>query len=99
MSQLGEKPKGGVAVKQLFFTRKPDALYAITTGWLAPHVTIRNLNVPAESEVTLLGREGRLRHRMEGKDLVIDVPPLTPDQLPCQHAWTFKIPGAEWLPE
>ena len=99
MSQIGEKPKGDRAVKQLFFTQKPDALYAITTGWLAPQITIRNLKVPADSEVTMLGKQGRLRHRMEGKNLVIDVPPLTPDRLPCQHAWTFKIPGAEWLPE
>ncbi len=99
MSQIGEKPKGDMAVKQLFFTKKPDALYAITTGWLAPQITIRNLKVPADSEVTMLGKEGRLRHRMEGKNLVIDVPPLTPDRLPCQHAWTFKIPGAELLPE
>ncbi len=99
MSQIGEKPKGGVAVKQLFFTRKPDALYAITTGWLAPQITIRNLKVPADSEVTLLGVEGKLRHKMKGKDLVIEVPSLTPDKLPCQDAWTFKIPGAELLPE
>jgi alpha-L-fucosidase len=34
MEQIGQEPKKGVASKQLFFTKKPDALYAITTGWL-----------------------------------------------------------------
>jgi alpha-L-fucosidase len=33
MEQIGHQPKNGVAVKQVFFTRKPDALYAITPGW------------------------------------------------------------------
>ena len=33
MAQVGQSPKGGKAVKQVFFTRKPDALYAITAGW------------------------------------------------------------------
>jgi len=32
MEQIGPQAKDGRAVKQFFFTKKPDALYAITTG-------------------------------------------------------------------
>jgi hypothetical protein len=31
---------------------------------------------------------------MQDGQLVIDVPQLTIDQLPCEHMWVFKIPGA-----
>ncbi len=99
MEQIGQAPKSGVAAKQLFFTKKPDALYAITTGWLAQQITVRNIKTQATTEVTMLGLEGHLKCRTEGKNLVIEVPPLTPDRLPCLHAWAFKITGAELLPE
>ena len=99
MNQIGEKPKDGKAAKQLFFTKKPDALYAITSGWLAPQIVIRNVSVPANCQVNLLGREGSLKTAVRGKDLVIDVPVMEPDQLPCQYCYSFKIPGARFLTE
>ena len=99
MEQIGQKPKDGVAVKQFFFTKQPGALYAITSGWLAPQLTIRNIKLPAKAEVTMLGVEGKLKYRVKGKNLVIELPKLAPDQLPCLHAWSFKITGAELLPE
>jgi alpha-L-fucosidase len=99
MDQIGDKPKQGRAAKQLFFTRRPDALYAITTGWLAPQITVHNVKLPAGAEVTMLGLKGKLSIRVAGKDLVITVPPLQPNELPCRHAYAFKLPGAELLPE
>src|SRR5579872_6603757 len=99
MNQIGENPKDGKASKQLFFTKTPDALYAITTGWLAPQIKIRNISVPSDCRVTLLGREGILKATASGKDLIIEVPFLEPDQLPCLYSYSFKIPGARFLPE
>ena len=98
MQQIGRQSKDGKAVKQLFFTKKPEALYAITTGWLAPQVTIRNVKVPAKAQVTLLGVEGELKYKVRGKDVIVTVPTLTSDQLPCLYAYTFKIPGGVLLP-
>src|SRR5262249_9745332 len=74
MNQIGEQPKEGRAKKQLFFTKKPDALYAITTGWLAPQITIRNVSVPTGCQVAMLGREETVKYVVRGNDLVIDVP-------------------------
>ncbi|HWH71958.1 MAG TPA: alpha-L-fucosidase, partial [Candidatus Sulfotelmatobacter sp.] len=99
MEQIGQQPKQGKAVKQFFFTKKPEAIYAITTGWLAPQVTLHNIKAPAKAPVTLLGVEGNLKYKVKGKDLVITVPQLMPQQLPCRYCYTFKIPGAEFLPE
>jgi alpha-L-fucosidase len=99
MDQIGVQPVQGKAVKQLFFTKKEGAIYAITSGWLAPRVTIRNIKVPAKAEVTMLGVKGAMKAAVQGKDLVIEVPNLTPNELPCRFNYTFKIPGAEFLKE
>ncbi len=99
MEQIGEKPRSGNAVKQLLFTKKADALYAITTGWLAPEVRIRNVKAPSNYTVSLLGSKAVVEAKLQGEDLVITVPWLSPQDLPCNYADTFKITGAELLPE
>jgi alpha-L-fucosidase len=99
LAQIGREPKSGVAVKQAFFTRKPDALYAITPGWPGRELTLRDIKVARNSTVTLLGVPGQLEHRVRGRNLIIRVPSLEPDQLPCRHAYAFKVAGATLLPE
>ncbi len=97
MAQVGQMPKGKQAVKQAFFTRKPDALYAITVGWPGTELVLRNIKVGGP--ITLLGVPGELKHETRGKDVVIQMPALNGDQLPCEYAYTLKLPGAELLPE
>jgi alpha-L-fucosidase len=99
MDQIGASSKEGKAVKQLFFTKNRETLYGITTGWLAPQVTIRNIKVPADAQVTMLGLNTPLKTRMQGTTLFIEVPQLMPQNLPCRYNYTFKIPGAELLPD
>jgi alpha-L-fucosidase len=99
LEQIGRKPKDGRAVKQIFFTRKPDALYAITPGWPGSKLVIRDIKVPADAHVTLLGYSGQLSPRSSGTTLEIDLPNLAGDDLPCLYAYTFKIAGAELRPE
>lgn len=95
MDQIGQKPKGDLAVKQAFFTKQSDALYAISSGWPGKQLVIRNIKVPKGSVITLLGVEGPLKYQVKGSDVVIETPDLTGDQLPCLHAYTFKIPGGK----
>jgi alpha-L-fucosidase len=99
MDQVGQHPKDGRAVKQVFFTKKPGALYAITAGWPGNELVIENINAPSNPKVTLLGVNGYLRTRRSGNELTITVPDLDPESAPCQHAYTFKIEGGEVLPE
>ena len=99
MDQIGAESKDGKAVKQFLFTQKSDALYAITTGWYEPKVILRNVRLPRNAVVTMLGVEGKLKYQAKGKDAVIELPSLSPDKLPCQHAWTIKLAGGELLPE
>jgi alpha-L-fucosidase len=99
MDMVGQSPRGGKAVKQVFFTKKPEALYAITAGWPGKQLVLRNIKASAESIVTLLGHEGQLHYKVDGAHLVIDVPELTAEELPCLYAYAFKIGGAELLPD
>ena len=98
LDQVGQAPRNGVAVKQAFFTRKPDALYAITVGWPGNQLVLRDVRVPADAEVSLLGMPGTLKHSVRGNTLTIQTPNLGPEGAPCRYAYAFKIPGAEVLP-
>jgi len=93
LEMAGQQPRNGRAVKQVFFTKKPDALYAITAGWPGPRLVLRDVRPARNTVVTMLGVPGTLTWRRSGNDLVIDTPRLSPDDLPCRYAYTFKITG------
>jgi len=99
LDQIGQIPKEGNAVKQVFFTQKPDALYAITAGWPGRQLVLRDVTVSANSTVTLLGLPDTLKAKVSGTSLTITLPDLNPDNAPCQHAFAFKITGGRLLPE
>lgn len=54
---------------------------------------IHKIKVPSGSEVSLLGVPGNQKSEANGIDLVIQVPPLNGDQLPCLYAYSFKNTG------
>lgn len=99
LDQVGQQPKNGQAVKQVFFTKKPDALYAISVGWPGKQLVLRDVNVPASATVTMLGVPGALKTSLSGTTLTITTPDLGPDQAPCRYAFAFKITGATVIPE
>lgn len=99
LKQVGQTPKDGRAVKQAFFTRKPDALYAILPGWPGETVTLRDLRFDGQPEVSLLGVPGALLAQKSGDTLVVTLPRLNPDQAPCRHAYTLKLTRTTVVPE
>jgi len=98
MYQVGQAPKDGRAVKQVFFTKKPDALYAITAGWPGQELVLRGVKVPAGAAVTMLGVPGILKSSASGDTLTITTPDLGPEAAPCRYAYAFKIEGAKIIP-
>lgn len=99
LDQVGQQPRDGAAVKQVFFTRKKDALYAITAGWPGAQLVLRGVRVPAGATVTMLGVSGTLPIQVAGDTVTITTPRLGPEEAPCRHAFAFKITGGEVLPE
>lgn len=94
LEQVGQQPRAGRAVKQVFFTQKPGALYAITAGWPGRELVLRGVRAPDEPKATMLGVAGDLAVRRDGSTLTITLPDLGPESAPCRHAFVVKLPGA-----
>lgn len=84
-------PEPGKAVKEIFFTSKGQDVYAISPRYPKGKLTIKGLKPGKDTKVTLLGYDGELNYNYDKGSLVVDVPALTFDELPCVHAWSFKI--------
>jgi len=89
--KLTVNPDPGCAVKEMFFTRKAGALYAICPLWPDRDLRIKDVKAAPGATVTLLGHDGKLDWKQEGADLVIQAPKLNPSKMPCGHAFTFKV--------
>ena len=80
------------------YTRSKDGttLYATVLGWPAGPLTLSCVKAAAPGTVTLLGHEGPVRSSVnESGQLVITPPGLTSAQRPGEHAFSFKITGAD----
>jgi alpha-L-fucosidase len=99
LDQVGQQPRDGKAVKQVFFTQKASALYAITTGWPGKQLVLRGVRAPADAAVTMLGVPGALKAVIAGDSITITLPDFGPEEAPCRYAFAFKIAHADVLPE
>jgi alpha-L-fucosidase len=97
--QIGPETRDGKAVKQFWFTTKGADIYAISTGWLAPKMLIRGVQTEPKSHVSMLGLDIDLAWRTVEDGLEIDLPWLPPQDLPCAHAWVWRISNARFVEE
>lgn len=80
------KPKQ--PVPGVFFTVKGKDLYVICTTWPQNSLTVPG--VISCKGVELLGSPVPVKSRADGK-LVLQAPAIHPGNMPCQHAWVFKV--------
>ncbi|MBO5939827.1 MAG: alpha-L-fucosidase, partial [Kiritimatiellae bacterium] len=73
----------------VYYTEKADALYAICAVW--PQGKLRVSGCGKVSGVKLLGSDFAVEFTMDGDDVIITPPAVNPGNMPCSHAWTFKI--------
>lgn len=99
MDQVGQVPRAGRAVKQVFFTRTAGSLYAITAGWPGEKLVLRGVRAGADPRVNLLGYDVAISARASGDTLTLLMPSVSPEALPCRYAYAFRIPGGAVLPE
>jgi alpha-L-fucosidase len=45
-------------------------------------------------KVSMLGATQSIKFNKRGQKLVIEPPALNPGNVPCDHAWVFKVEGA-----
>jgi alpha-L-fucosidase len=80
--------KPAKALPGISFTIKGKDLYVICTSWPQKAITIPG--VLSAGRVILLGSEEKVAARASG-NLTIQPPAINPGNMPCQHAWVFKV--------
>jgi alpha-L-fucosidase len=80
--------KPAKAIPGVFFTVKDNNLYVICTQWPQQSITIEGIQ--SMQKISLLGSDIPVKATIKGS-LVIQPPAINPGNMPCQHAWVFKV--------
>ncbi len=91
IAALTARSGGAAAVVEAFFTAKDDTVYAILPWWPAGQVTLKDIHPTADASVTMLGLPRKLSWKMVGTGIVVEGPTLSPNRLPCAHAFVIRI--------
>ncbi len=92
-------PAQGDARKEILFTRKGEALYAILPRYPDGTLVVRNVRAAKGAKVSLLGTShAQVAWRQRGTDLVIQAPGLKDGGLPFAGAFVFRIDRVESTP-
>jgi len=75
-----------------YFTTKGKDLYVIFTKYPIGEVSIKGVSGKITS-VVMLGTDKKISYTQKGGSISIVPPSFTPDNVPCEHAWVFKISG------
>lgn len=97
MKLAGMTPLEGKARKQAFFTTKPGVLFAILPEWPGRTFRLSRVQPTENTKVSMLGVEGTLDARVEGDDLIVTMPEIAVDKLPCEYAWTLRVTALETI--
>ena len=76
------------------YTSKPGRLYAITFDWPGDEFRIHGPEPATDSSVQMLGLERELPWTWNEGVLTIDTSSIGIRDLPCEHAWTFRLSDA-----
>ncbi len=89
--KLTVSPEEGKAVKEVFFTKKGNAVYAISPKFPTGQLVIKDLQAASGARVTLLGYAQTIKWKQQGKDLVISVPNVRPGEMAVDYGFVFKV--------
>ena len=89
---MSERKNQPFTAKDVRFTQKDDALYAVVLGWPGDEAVISSLGGGSSvggriRGVSMLGSEEPVAWKQDENALTVS----TPRQRPCDHAYTFKI--------
>jgi alpha-L-fucosidase len=95
VEQLTLHPAPGDARKEILFTRKGSTLYAMLPRYPRGSLTIRDLRLPKDARVSLLGSgHSGIAWRQKGADVLITVPAIADGELPFEGPRTLRIENA-----
>jgi len=77
------------------YTSKGSAVYAICLCWPGRTLVLSAPKPTEDTIVTMLGLGDPLSWRHADGRLSIEVPPLSADDVPCRHAYVFKLTAVD----
>ncbi|MCB0531947.1 MAG: alpha-L-fucosidase [Lewinellaceae bacterium] len=92
-----DTPASGLFQRDKFvFTQKGEILYAIYLAdeqetKMPGQIRLTGLALSSTARVELLGVETKISQKMEGGDLLLQLPESIQQNPPCGYAWVFKI--------
>ncbi len=95
-TQVCQPPLGAgkTELSAVRYTAKGSDLYALCMQWPRSPLPIIGIGSAAGIEVEMLGLAQSISWRVEGNSLVVSPPAISPAEVPCQHAYCFKISNA-----
>jgi alpha-L-fucosidase len=75
------------------YTSKGGDVYAICLAWPGNKLKLDHPVPTQQTQVTMLGYGPAMNWKSAPTGLVIDVPPISFNELPCRNAWVFKLTG------
>ena len=84
-------PEPGYAVKEVFFTKKGKNVYAILPAYPKNTIKLKDIRSTGKTKISLLGSEKKVNWKQKGDDIVVEMPALYMDDMPCDYAWTLKL--------
>jgi len=75
------------------YTTNRGNLYAICLEWPDGELALTIPGAGEDLKISLVGREGGLSWRRDGDQLLVDVSRIRYNEMPCEHAWVFRIEG------
>lgn len=83
-------PDPGYAVKEAFFTQKGNTVYAILPQYPKQQFIWKGVRATPETKISMLGLNEDIKWEQQGNNLVVTLPKLSFDEVPCLYAWTLK---------
>ena len=87
--------------KNVFYTTRGNDLYVICTQWPENDLVIpcppikvpqgRRAGITKFGKVSLLGSQVSVKSKVSNGRLTISPPAINPGNMPCEHAWVFKV--------
>ena len=62
---------------------------------LRKELIVEDIEISPDTAVTMLGVAQSVSWRRSGRRVVLEVPALSVDEVPCKYAYTFKITGVK----
>jgi alpha-L-fucosidase len=75
----------------IFYTQNDNSLYAIITKWNNGSLELNLGENVKVVNVSILGTDKKLLWKQTDSNLEVEMPLFEINEIPCQHAWCFKI--------